>query len=47
MDNQQDNFLLYDTTNGEVRLQVYLQDETVWLTQKAMCLRELQTIGIG
>ena len=36
MDNQQDNFLLYDTTNGEVRLQVYLQDETVWLTQKAM-----------
>ncbi len=36
MSEQQNNFLLYTAPTGEVRVQVYLQDETVWLTQKAM-----------
>jgi len=30
------NFLIYNTPNNEVRVDVYLEDETVWLTQKAM-----------
>ncbi|RAI94768.1 virulence RhuM family protein [Algoriphagus yeomjeoni] len=30
------NFLLYTAPSGEVRVQVFLQDESVWLTQKAM-----------
>lgn len=30
------NFLLYTAPSGEVRVQVYLRDESVWLTQKAM-----------
>jgi hypothetical protein len=30
------NFLLYTAPTGEIRVQVYLQDETIWLTQKAM-----------
>ncbi len=30
------NFILYTTPNGEVKLQVFLQDETLWLTQKMM-----------
>ncbi len=38
MDEQQNNFLLYTAPNGEVRVQVFLNDETVWLTQKAMSL---------
>lgn len=29
-------FVLYTTPNGEVRVEVYLENETVWLTQKAM-----------
>ncbi|MFT5337734.1 MAG: hypothetical protein ACJAY8_001043 [Sphingobacteriales bacterium] len=36
MSEQQNNFLLYTSPTGEIRVQVYLQDETVWLTQKAM-----------
>jgi hypothetical protein len=36
MSDQQNNFLLYTAPSGEVRVQVYLQDESVWLTQKAM-----------
>lgn len=31
-----ENFLLYKSDSGEVRLEVMLQDETVWLTQKAL-----------
>lgn len=31
-----DKFLLYKTETGEVRVEVLLQDETLWLTQKAM-----------
>lgn len=38
MSDQQNNFLLYTAPSGEVRVQVYLQDESVWLTQKAMSL---------
>jgi hypothetical protein len=34
--NEQKNFLIYNTPNNEVRVDVFLQDETVWLTQKAM-----------
>jgi len=30
------DFLLYTAPNGEVRLQVFLQDETLWLTQRLM-----------
>jgi len=29
-------FLLYQTDNGQTRLEVLLQEETVWLTQKRM-----------
>ena len=38
MNQQQNNFLLYTAPSGEVRVEVFLQDETVWLTQKAMGL---------
>jgi len=30
------NFILYTGNNGKVDVKVFLQDETVWLTQKAM-----------
>jgi hypothetical protein len=30
------NFILYTTPEGEVQLNILLQDETIWLTQKAM-----------
>lgn len=33
---QETNFLLYTTPANDVRLNVVLKDETVWLTQKAM-----------
>lgn len=29
-------FILYTTPNGDVKLEVFLQDETIWLTQKMM-----------
>ncbi|MGD1848877.1 MAG: virulence RhuM family protein [Salibacteraceae bacterium] len=32
----QSNFLLYTSQNGEVKIDVLLQDETVWLSQKGM-----------
>jgi hypothetical protein len=32
----QQNFILYTTPNGDVRLEVYIEDETLWLTQKMM-----------
>jgi hypothetical protein len=34
----QSNFLLYTGNDGKVNVEVFLQDETVWLTQKAMGL---------
>jgi len=36
MDNAINKFILYTAPTGEVRVDVYLEDETVWLTQKAM-----------
>lgn len=30
------DILLYSTPNGAIRIEVYIQDETVWLTQKAI-----------
>lgn len=36
MENSSNNFILHTTPSGEVRVDVYLEDETVWLTQKAM-----------
>ncbi len=32
------NFVLYTTPNGEVKLEVFIQDETLWLTQKAIAI---------
>lgn len=32
----QSEFLLYVSQSGDVKVDVLLQDETVWLTQKAM-----------
>ena len=29
-------FLLYNSDNGDVKIEVFLKDETVWLTQKKM-----------
>ncbi len=31
-----DEFLMYTTPEGGVRIEVYLADETIWLTQKKM-----------
>lgn len=36
MSNEISKFLIYNTPNNEVRVDVYLEDETIWLTQKAM-----------
>ncbi|HEV7383142.1 MAG TPA: hypothetical protein VGN64_25265 [Dyadobacter sp.] len=36
MDKENNNFILYTSPSGEVRIDVYLEEETVWLTQKAM-----------
>ena len=33
---KQPNFLLYTGNDGKVNVEVFLKDETVWLTQKAM-----------
>src|SRR5690606_41571167 len=33
---QESEFLLYNTPQGDVRLQVLILDETVWLTQEGM-----------
>jgi len=30
------NFILYTTPNGDVKLDVFVQGETLWLTQKAI-----------
>ena len=36
MENQQNIFLIYSTQNTNVRVDVFVQDETVWLTQKSL-----------
>jgi len=33
---KQSNFLLYTGNDGKINVEVFLKDETVWLTQKAM-----------
>lgn len=38
LSHNQSEFLLYTSQNGEVKVDVLLQSETVWLTQKAMQL---------
>ena len=44
MDLQKNNFVLYTDENGDVKVEVFLQDETIWLTQKAMA--ELFGVGV-
>ncbi len=34
--NQPTDFLLYTGNDGKVNVEMFLKDETVWLTQKAM-----------
>ena len=34
--NKQSNFLLYTGNDGKVNVEVFLRDETIWLTQKAI-----------
>lgn len=36
MENEERKFILYTAPTGEIRVDVYLREETVWLTQKAM-----------
>jgi hypothetical protein len=36
METQQNNFLIYSTPNNNIRVDVFVQDETVWLTQKSL-----------
>lgn len=36
MENQAKQFLIYDLPNNQVKVDVFVQDETLWLTQKAM-----------
>lgn len=36
IDNESQNFLIYNTPNEKVRVDVFLQNETLWLTQKAL-----------
>ena len=38
MTNQQQRFVLYSSADGNIHIDVVLQDENVWLTQKAMGL---------
>ena len=33
---QQSDFLLYTSTDGKIKVDAVLQDENIWLTQKAM-----------
>ena len=41
---KESNFLLYTTPAGDVRLDVVLMDESIWLTQKVMA--ELFSVGV-
>ena len=36
MEREERKFILYTAPTGEIKVDVYLQEETVWLTQKAM-----------
>ena len=37
-------FLLYTTPNGKVKVEIFLRDENLWLTQKRMA--DLFDVGI-
>ena len=34
--NEQNNFIMYTTDDGQVDIEVRLEEENVWLTQKSM-----------
>ena len=36
MNQEFNNFIIYNNSNGEVRVDVFVEDESVWLTQKSM-----------
>ena len=36
MENNETKFIIYNHPSGNVRVDVFVQDETVWLTQKGM-----------
>ncbi|WP_428230674.1 virulence RhuM family protein [Flavobacterium sp.] len=36
MENNETKFIIYNNPNGKIKVDVIVQDETVWLTQKAM-----------
>lgn len=36
MNDNQNNIILYETNNGDLKLEVHLENETVWLTQNQM-----------
>ena len=45
---EQNQFLLYTAPDGAVRIEVFVKDETVWLTQKALAeLFGVQVPGIN
>ena len=35
--NEQNNFIMYTTDDGQVDIEVRLEDENVWLTQNSTC----------
>ena len=41
---EQNNFVLYSDDSGDIKVEVFLQNETIWLTQKAMA--ELFGVGV-
>ena len=36
MESEERKFILYTAPTGEIKVDVYLQEESVWFTQKAM-----------
>lgn len=36
MNNEISKFLIYQTSNQEIRVDVFIEDETIWMTQKSM-----------
>ena len=42
-ENSFNEILLYTTPNGSVKVEIYLQDETIWLTQQKIA----DLFGVG
>ena len=42
---KQSEFILYKSPDGQIKVDVYFQDETIWLTQKRMA--ELFEVGVN